>query len=126
MQRWSRGKSCRLTAKGWFQSPLEQFVFKTRAVNAILGNRNMIGKIPTWWENSDRGNRKNGEKIPLWWEISLSRRKKVFLCMNHLILRHPSYMRGTTYPFSLSVYAVLLYRANVKYCLRSYTVRCIF
>jgi hypothetical protein len=23
--------------------------------------------------------------------------------MDHLVLRHPSYMRGTTYPFSLSV-----------------------
>jgi hypothetical protein len=42
----------------WFESPLEQFVWKTRAVNSILGNRYMIGKIPTWWENSDRGNRK--------------------------------------------------------------------
>jgi hypothetical protein len=62
----------------------------------------MIGKIPTWWENSDRGNRKTAGKIPLWWEISLSGRKKVFRCMDHLVLRHPSYMRGTTYPFSLS------------------------
>jgi hypothetical protein len=24
--------------------------------------------------------------------------------MGHLVLRHPSYMRGTTYPFSLSVF----------------------
>jgi len=46
----------------WFESPLEQFVLKTRAVNSILGNRNMIGKIPTWWENSDRGNRKTAGK----------------------------------------------------------------
>ncbi len=45
----------------------------------------MIGKIPTWWENSVRG------------------RKKVFRCMDHLVLRHPSYMRGFTFPFSLSV-----------------------
>ena len=62
----------------------------------------MIGKIPTWWENSVR------------------ERKKVFRCMDHLVLRHPSYMRGFTYmdhlvlrhpsymrgftyPFSLSV-----------------------
>jgi hypothetical protein len=63
----------------------------------------MIGKIPTWWENSVRGNRKTVGKIPPWWEISLSVRKKVFRCMDHLVLRHPSYMRGFTYPFSLSV-----------------------
>jgi hypothetical protein len=54
------------------------------------------GKIPTV------GIGKRREKIPLWWEISLSGRKKVFRCMDHLVLRHPSYMRGTTYPFSLS------------------------
>ncbi len=29
--------------------------------------------------------------------------KKVFRCMDHLVLRHPSYMRGFTYPFSISV-----------------------
>jgi hypothetical protein len=46
----------------------------------------MVGKIPTWWENS------------------LSGRKKVFRCMDYLVLRHPSYMRGFTYPFSLSVF----------------------
>ncbi len=46
---------------------------------------------------------KRSEKILLWWEISLSGRKKVFRCMDHLVLRHPSYMRGFTYPFSLSV-----------------------
>ncbi len=46
----------------WFESPLEQCVLKTRAVNSILGNRNMMGKIPTWWENSDRGNRKTEGK----------------------------------------------------------------
>jgi hypothetical protein len=28
--------------------------------------------------------------------------KKVFRCMDHLVLRHPSYMRGFTFPFSLS------------------------
>ncbi len=87
----------------WFESPVEQFLLKTRAVNSILWNRNMIGKIPTWWENSVRGNRKTVGKTPPWWEISLSGRKKVFRCMNHLVLRHPSYMRGFTYPFSLSV-----------------------
>jgi hypothetical protein len=38
----------------WFESPLEQFLFKTRTVNSVLRNRNMIGKIPTWWENSVR------------------------------------------------------------------------
>ena len=87
----------------WIESPLEQFVLKTRAVNSILGNRNMIGKIPTWWENSVRGNRKTAGKIPLWWEISLSGRKKVFHCMDHLVLRHLSYMREFTFPLSLSV-----------------------
>jgi hypothetical protein len=34
------------------------------------------------------------EKIPIWWEISLRGRKKVFRCMDHLELWHPSYMRG--------------------------------
>ncbi len=87
----------------WFESPLEQFLLKTMAVNSVLGNRNMIGKIPTWWENSVRRNRKTVGKIPPWWEISLSGRKKVFRCMDHLVLRHPSYVRGFTYPFSLSV-----------------------
>ncbi len=107
----------------WFESPLEQFILKTRAVNSILGNRNMIGKIPTWWENSDRGNRKTGGKIPLWWEISLSGRKKVFRCMDHLVLRRPSYMRGTTYPFSLSVlvmgliWPAQLYNLVIKFVL---------
>jgi hypothetical protein len=52
----------------WFESPLEQFLLKSRAVNSVLGNRNMIGKIPTWWENSVRGNRKMVGKIPPWWE----------------------------------------------------------
>ena len=46
----------------WFKSPFEQFLLKTRAVNSVLGNRNMIGKIPTWWENSVRGNRKMAGK----------------------------------------------------------------
>ncbi len=41
---------------------LEQFLLKTMAVNSILGNRNMIGKIPTWWENSVCGNRKTAGK----------------------------------------------------------------
>ncbi len=54
------------------------------------------GEIPTV------GIGKRPGKIPLWWEISLSGRKKVFRCMDHLVLRHPSYMRGFTYPFSLS------------------------
>ena len=62
----------------WIESPLEQFVLKTRAVNSILWNRNMIGKIPTLWENSDRGNRKTAGKnsamvgnFPLWEKKSL-------------------------------------------------------
>jgi hypothetical protein len=62
----------------WFESPLEQFVLKTRAVNSILGNRNIMGKIPSWWENSDRGNRKTAGKnfamvgnFPQWEKKSL-------------------------------------------------------
>jgi hypothetical protein len=46
----------------WYESPLEQFLLKTRAVNSVLGNRNMIGKIPTWWENSVSGNWKTAGK----------------------------------------------------------------
>jgi hypothetical protein len=50
----------------WFESLLEQFVLKTRAINSILRNRNTIGKIPTWWENSDRWNRKTvGKNSPM-------------------------------------------------------------
>ncbi len=64
----------------------------------------MIGKIPTWWENSVLRNRNMIGKIPTWWENSVRERKKVFRCMDHLVLRHPSYMRGFTFPFSLSVY----------------------
>jgi hypothetical protein len=67
---WPRGH--------WFKSPLKQFVLKTRAVNFILGNRNMMGKIPTRWENSDRGNRKTAGKnsamvgnLPQWEKKSL-------------------------------------------------------
>jgi hypothetical protein len=62
----------------WFESPLEQFVLDTRAINSILRNRNMIGKIPTWWENSDRGNWKTVGKnsamvgnFPQWKKKSL-------------------------------------------------------
>jgi hypothetical protein len=62
----------------WFESPLEQFLLKTKAVNSVLGNRNMIGKISTWWENSVRGNRKTAGKnstmlgnFPLWEKKSL-------------------------------------------------------
>ncbi len=62
----------------------------------------MIGKIPTWWENSVLRNRKMIGKIPTWWENSVRGRKKVFRCMDLLVLRHPSYMRGFTFPFSLS------------------------
>jgi hypothetical protein len=52
---------------------------KTRAVNSVRGNRNMIGKIPTWWENSVRGNRKTAGKnsamvgnFPQWEKKSLT------------------------------------------------------
>jgi hypothetical protein len=59
-----------LLPKGqWFESPLEQFVLKTRAINSILRNRNMIGKILTWWENSmdegiERYNTSGGGGLP--------------------------------------------------------------
>ncbi len=89
-----------------FDFMLEQFLLKTKAVNSGLRNRNMIRKIPTWWENSVHRNRKTAGKIPVLWEISLSGRKKVFRCMDSLVLRHPSYRRGFTYPFSFSVYTV--------------------
>ncbi len=63
VQRSSRGKSGRLIAKGSLvRIPLEQFLLKTRAVNSVIGNRNMIGKFPTWWENSVRGKRKTARK----------------------------------------------------------------
>ncbi len=88
----------------WFESSLEQFLLKTIRVNSGLRNRNMIRNIPTWGENSVLRNRKTAGKIPVWWEISLSGRKKVFHCMDHLVLRHPSYRRRFTYPFSISVY----------------------
>ncbi len=74
----------------WLESQLEQFLLKTRAVNSVRGNRNTVGKIP------------------LCWEISRSGRKKVFRCMDHLVLRHPSYRRGFTYPFSFSVNKIRL------------------
>jgi hypothetical protein len=45
---------------------------------------------------------KQPEKISVWWEISLSGRKNVFPCMDHLVLRHPSYGLGFTYPFCIS------------------------
>jgi hypothetical protein len=87
----------------WFESPLEEFVLKTRAVNSILGNRNMIGKIPTWWENSNRENRKTAGKnsamvgnFPQW-------EKKSLPLHGSINTTAPSYMRGATYPFSLSV-----------------------
>ncbi len=54
------------------------FLLKTRTVNSVLRNRNMIGKIPTWWENSVRGNRKTARKnsamvgnFPQWEKKSL-------------------------------------------------------
>ena len=87
----------------WIESPLEQFLLKTRAVNSVFGNRNMIGKIPTWWENSVSGNWKTAGKnsamvgnFPQW--------EKKSLPLHGLInTTAPSYMRGATYPFSLSV-----------------------
>jgi hypothetical protein len=67
----------------------------------------IIGKIPTWWENSVLRNRNMIGKIPTWWENSVRGRKKVFRCMDHLVLRHPSYMRGFTFPFYLSAYSIV-------------------
>jgi hypothetical protein len=85
----------------------------------------MIGKFTTW-ENSVRGNRKTAGKIPLWWEISLSGRKKVFRCMDHLVLRQPSYMRGFTFPFSLSVLEFIdwRYRQSCWYFRPSFVTCC--
>jgi hypothetical protein len=65
------------TAEGYrFESSLEWFLLKTKGVNSGLRNRKMIGKPPTWWEDSILGNRKTDGKIPVWWEISLSGRKR--------------------------------------------------
>jgi hypothetical protein len=44
------------------ESSLEQLLLKTKGVNSGLGNRNVIGKIPTCWENSVLGNRKTAGK----------------------------------------------------------------
>ncbi len=88
----------------WFESSLEQFILKTKGVNSALG-------IGIWSEKFRHGGKipflgigKRPEKIAVWWEISLSGRKKVFCCMNHLVKRHPSYRRGFTYPFSFSAW----------------------
>jgi hypothetical protein len=74
----------------------------------------MIGKIPTCWENYVLRNRNMIGKIPTWWENSVRGRKKVFRCMDQLVLRHPSYMRGFTFPFSLSVGCVLSLLTDIK------------
>ena len=68
----------------------------------------MIGKIPTWWENSVHGNRKTAGKNSAMVGNFLQWEKKVFRCMDHLVLRHPSYMRGFTFPVSLSAWVCLL------------------
>jgi hypothetical protein len=81
----------------------------------------MIGKIPTCWKIPSVGIGKRREKIPLWWEISLSGRKKVFRCMDHLGLRHPSYMRGFYLPLfsqcilQLSIFAQTLGMARQSF-----------
>jgi len=76
-------------------------LLKTKGVNSGLGNRNMIRKIPTWWENSVLGNRnmaeKNSDMVG-----NFCGRKNVFRCMDHLVLRHPLYRPGFTYPFFIS------------------------
>jgi hypothetical protein len=59
---------------------------KTRAVNSGLWNRNVIGKILHGGKIPSVRIGKRLEKIPVWWEkISLSGRKKVFRCMEHLV-----------------------------------------
>ncbi len=47
----------------WFESPLEQFVLKTRAVTSILGSRKMIGKF------------RHGGKIPT---VGIGKRREKF------------------------------------------------
>ncbi len=86
----------------WFESPLDQFVLKTRAINSILRNRNMIGKIPTWWENSDCGNRKMVGKnsamagnFPQW-------KKKSLPLHGSFSTAAPVLYEGIHLPFSLS------------------------
>ncbi len=71
-----------------------RLVLKARAVNSVLGDRNMIGKIPTWWENSVRGNRKTVGK-----NTAMVGEKKSSVAWIYIY----GYIRGFTYPFSLSV-----------------------
>ncbi len=99
----------------WIESSLKQFLLKTKGVNSGLGNRNMIGKIPTLRENSVRGIRNTaGKNSSVVGNFSLSGRKKVFRGMDHLVLRHPSYRQGFTYPFSFSVIFTVIYRHKLS------------
>jgi hypothetical protein len=53
----------------WLETPLEQFLLKIKAVKSGLWNRNMTGKIPTWWERSRLRNRKTAGKNSGAWNI---------------------------------------------------------
>jgi hypothetical protein len=57
------------------------------------------GKIPSV------GIGKQPERISIWWEISLSGIKKFFRCMDHLVLRHQSYICGDLPTPFLSVWS---------------------
>ena len=87
-------------------------------------NSDMVGKSPTWSENYGLQRRETPNEIPIWlekfrhcrkttsdgggkipilWEFSINGEKKMFRYIDHLVLRHPSYMWGFTSPISLSV-----------------------
>jgi hypothetical protein len=57
----------------------------------------MVEKIPPWERENDKKNSGMTVKIPAW------ERKNVFLCMETLVLRHPSYRPGFTFLFCISV-----------------------
>jgi hypothetical protein len=91
-----------------FESMLEQFLLKTKAVNSVHGNRNMARKILTWWENSVRGNRKTARKnsgmvgnFPQW-------EKNVFM-----VVLHGAF--STVPPFvKAGIYLPLLYQRDQR------------
>jgi hypothetical protein len=57
----------------------------------------MVEKIPPWERESGQKNSGMTVKIPA------RERENVFRCMETLVLRHPSYRPGFTFPFYISV-----------------------
>ncbi len=84
-----------------FESPLEQFLLKTKSVP---WNVDMKGKILEWLENSGRGNRKTaGKNSGMVGNFPLG--KNVFRFMEHLVLRYTWYRKEFLFTF-LSVYGI--------------------